>query len=207
VDAEEAVIFDRMTKPQQPEVREHAAKSAFERQSSYDRLAKTFFPEGPCHTKVADLPEGTLDAAWEFFGQLEKRAEMATSMAAKSVNRNKVGYKKRDFRPMLYAIICATRCFYIITTFIRGFHSAYIKSLAMFVQFLKVKTRFIMILITMNLTYIYWNQDLNPERSVLELLETALKEPVHKEEPSVIKFLVYVHAFHPEFKDMDMFQV
>jgi hypothetical protein len=101
------VVFHRMEKPMQPEVLEHAAKSAFERQSSYDQLAKKFFPDGPCHTKVTNLPEETLDAAWEFFGKLEKRAEMATSMASRSVNRNRTGFKKRDFKPMLYAITCA----------------------------------------------------------------------------------------------------
>ena len=147
------VIFDRMEKPVQPEVLEHAAKSAFERQSAYDQLAKKFFPDGPCHTKVTNLPEETLDAAWEFFAKLEKRAEMATSMAAKSVNRNRIGFKKRDFKPMLYAIICATSYHYEIITFIRGLYSAYIKSLAMFVQFLKVKTRFILIFIALKLTY------------------------------------------------------
>ncbi len=74
-------VIAKMVKPEQPEVREHAAKSACKRQSAYDQLAKKFFPEGPCHTKVTNMPEETLDAAWEFFGQLEKRAEMATSMA------------------------------------------------------------------------------------------------------------------------------
>ncbi len=58
------VFFDKMLKPEQPEVREHAAKSAFERQSAYDQLAKKFFPDGPCHTKVTNMPAETLDAAY-----------------------------------------------------------------------------------------------------------------------------------------------
>ena len=76
----------------------------------------------------------------------------------------------------------------------------------MFVQFLKVTTRFTLVLITMKLMY-FWIQDLNPKISVFELMEEALKESVHKEEPSIIKFLVYLHAFDPDFKDMDLFQV
>jgi hypothetical protein len=41
----------------------------------------------------------------------------------------------------------------------------------------------------------------------LELLEQALHEPVHAEEPSVIKFMVYLYTFEPEFKMVDEFQV
>jgi hypothetical protein len=164
---EAEVKFERMEKPTRPEVTEHSLKSAFERQTAYDRLGKEFFPEGPCHPNVTELPLETLDSAWELFEKLEKRAEKATSMAAKSVNRNCVGHKKKDFRPM------------------QGFHCAYIKSLAMLLQFLK---------------------DLNPDKTSFELLEDALKEPVHKDEPSIIKFLVYLHAFDQDFKDMDIFQ-
>lgn len=105
------------------------SQSAFERQTGYDRLKQEFFPEGPCHPKVGCqpralshktliycpiqvslLPKETLDSAWELFENLEKRAEKATSMAAKSVNRNRVGHKKREFKPMQYATKNATRC-------------------------------------------------------------------------------------------------
>jgi hypothetical protein len=102
------VAFERIEKPVQPEVHEHASKSAFERQTAYDRLSRQLFPEGPCHPSVINLPEETLDSAWKLFETLEKRAEKATSMAAKSVNRNRVGYKKRQFNPLLYATYIVT---------------------------------------------------------------------------------------------------
>jgi hypothetical protein len=43
--------------------------------------------------------------------------------------------------------------------------------------------------------------------SDFELLEQALHEPVHAEEPSVVKLMVYLHTFEPEFKMVDAFQV
>lgn len=82
----------------------------------------------------------------------------------------------------------------------------------MLLQFLKVVIWFIRKMINITICaycqiFFYCSQDLHPEKTPSELLEDALKEPVHKEEPSVIKFLVYLHAFEPDFKDMDLFQV
>ena len=49
-------------------------------------------------------------------------------------------------------------------------------------------------------------QEKNPELNEFDLLEAALKDPVHAEEPSIVRFMVYLHAFVPGFKDVDLFQ-
>ena len=50
-------------------------------------------------------------------------------------------------------------------------------------------------------------QDDNPEKNDSDLLEEALKDPVHAEEPAIVRCMVYLHAFVPTFKDVDVFQV
>jgi hypothetical protein len=50
-------------------------------------------------------------------------------------------------------------------------------------------------------------QDDNPETNDGDLLEEALKDPVHAEEPAIVRCMVYLHAFVPTFKDVDVFQV
>ena len=50
-------------------------------------------------------------------------------------------------------------------------------------------------------------QEANAEKNEFELLEEAMKEPVHEVEPSVVRFMVYLHTFVPEFKSVDSFQV
>ena len=50
-------------------------------------------------------------------------------------------------------------------------------------------------------------QDANAEKNNYDLLEQALKDPVHAKEPAMVKYMVYLHAFDPSFKDVDVFQV
>ena len=37
-------------------------------------------------------------------------------------------------------------------------------------------------------------------------LKAALNQPVHEVEPSIVRFMVYLHTFVPEFKSVDVFQ-
>ena len=116
-------------------------QSAFERASRFDILGKKYFPDGPlsCHSKVmqrafkrhllihcsaqvAEPSQDSLDSAWVTFESLETGIQNATSMACRSVNKNRVGYRKTAFKPLL------------------GFHCAYVKSAAMFLEFLKVRS-------------------------------------------------------------------
>ena len=50
-------------------------------------------------------------------------------------------------------------------------------------------------------------QDTNAEKNDYDLLEEALKDAVHAQEPAIVKFMVYLHAFVPTFKNVDEFQV
>ena len=120
--------------------------SAFDLATSYPDLGKKLFPDGACHPSISEISEDILGAAWALFESLEKRIAAATSLAAKSVNRNQVGYKRYNFRPLRYddTIGFMTRQFgaKYTHTFFRGLHSTYVKTLAMFLQFLKVCTWF-----------------------------------------------------------------
>ncbi len=83
-------------------------------------------------------------------------------------------------------------------------YAVYIKSLARFLQFLKVH-----IIVCSEKKFDEFVQDINqdPEKSEFDLLEAALNAPVHSEEPSIIKFMVYLQTFEQKFKDVDEFQV
>ncbi len=64
---------------------------------------------------------------------------------------------------------------------------AYVKSLAKFLQFL---------------------MDQNPQTDdLMVLLKNALREQTHPEDPSIIKHMVYLYTFDPDYKDPDVFQV
>jgi hypothetical protein len=86
----------------------------------------------------------------------------------------------------------------------RGMYAVYIKSLARFLQFLKVQVK-----VCSEKCFNEFVQDINqnPEKSEFDLLEGALNAPVHAEEPSIIKFMVYLQTFEQNFKDVDEFQV
>jgi hypothetical protein len=100
VENEEIVIFERMAPVENRECTEAADMSAFDLATSYPDLAKKLFPLGACHPLVSELPEQILSAAWALFESLEKCIAAATSLAAKSVNRNQIGYKRYNFRPL-----------------------------------------------------------------------------------------------------------
>jgi hypothetical protein len=50
--------------------------------------------------QVIEVTEECLGSAWKLFEKLEMRVAEATSMAAKSVHRNKIGYKQKNFKPL-----------------------------------------------------------------------------------------------------------
>lgn len=104
VDDDDVVVFDRMAKVENPECNEASAMSAFDVATSYPDLAKKLFPDGACHPSIGAIPEETLCAAWALFESLEKGIAAATSLAAKSVNRNQVGYKRYNFRPLRWQL-------------------------------------------------------------------------------------------------------
>ena len=83
-------------------------------------------------------------------------------------------------------------------------YAVYIKSLARFLQFLKVHVKE-----CSEKCFDEFVQDINqnPEKSEFDLLEEALNAPVHAEEPSIIKLMVYLQTFEQNFKDVDEFQV
>jgi hypothetical protein len=104
IDDEEHITFERMAPIENPECTEASAVSAFDLATSYPELAKKLYPEGGCHPLICDIPEEILTAAWALFESLEEGIAAATSLAAKSVNRNTVGYKRYNFRPLRWQI-------------------------------------------------------------------------------------------------------
>lgn len=77
----------------------------------------------------------------------------------------------------------------------------------MFLQFLKVCVSQIALASVISKVVTHQVQDANAEKNSHDLLEEALKDPVHAEEPAIVKFMVYLHAFVPTFKEVDVFQV
>ena len=64
---------------------------------------------------------------------------------------------------------------------------AYVKSLSRFLQFL---------------------MDQNPQTGdYMGLLKDALREQSQPEDPSIIRHMVYLYTFEPDYKDPDVFQV
>jgi len=57
--------------------------------------------------QVGEVTEECLGMAWVTFESLENIIAAATSLAAKAVNRNQIGYKRYNFRPLRYHIYCA----------------------------------------------------------------------------------------------------
>lgn len=77
----------------------------------------------------------------------------------------------------------------------------------MFVQFLKVRVLQIALASVIFKILTHQVQDDNAGKNEFDILEEALKDSVHAEEPAIVKFMVYLHAFVPTFKDVDVFQV
>lgn len=104
MEGEEIVEFEGMAPIENPECTDASAMSAFDLATSYPELAKKLYPDGGCHPLICDIPEEILTAAWALFESLEEGIAAATSLAAKSVNRNTVGYKRYNFRPLRWQI-------------------------------------------------------------------------------------------------------
>jgi hypothetical protein len=77
----------------------------------------------------------------------------------------------------------------------------------MFLQFLKVRVSQIALAAVFSKIVAHQVQDANAGKNDFDLMEEALKESVHADEPAIVKFMVYLHAFVPTFKDVDVFQV
>ena len=77
----------------------------------------------------------------------------------------------------------------------------------MLLQFLKVRVLQISLASVISKFVTHQVQDTNAEKNDYDLLEEALNDPVHAEEPATVRFMVYLHAFVPTFKDVDVFQV
>ena len=158
--------------------------------------------------QVGEVTEECLGMAWVTFESLEKSIAAATSSAAKAVNRNHIGYKRYNFRPLRYFIYCAILFHkYTHICFQRIAFNVYQKLGDVPAVF--EGTRFANCAFASVISKIVTHQvqDANAEKNSHDLLEEALKDPVHAEEPAVVKFMVYLHAFVPTFKDVDVFQV
>ena len=70
----------------------------------------------------------------------------------------------------------------------------YIKSLAIFLQFLKVRVLQTVLVSVMSEIVTHQVQDANAEKNNYDLLEQALKDPVHAKEPAMVKCMVYLHV-------------
>ena len=75
--------------------------------SSFIMFDKIVTNVGNSVVQVGEVTEDCLNSAWVLFESLEKGIATATSLAAKAVNRNQIGYKRYNFRPLRYFIYCA----------------------------------------------------------------------------------------------------
>ena len=150
--------------------------SAFDLATSYPDLGKKLFPDGACHPSISEISEDILGAAWALFESLEKRIAAATSLAAKSVNRNQVGYKRYNFRPLRYQFYDkAIRC---------QIHSYFFQRIAFDVcenlgyVFTVSEGMYMVCKLCFAQIVTHQMQDQNAEKSGFDLLEEALKHQV-----------------------------
>lgn len=154
---------------------------------------------------MGEVTEECLSSAWVLFERIEEGIAAATSLAAKAVNRNQIGYKRYNFRPLRYHSHC-------VILLLQKYTHIYFQRIAFGIR-QKLVDVFAIFKGTCVANYACVGdvanqmQDANAGKNDFDLLEEALKDQVHAEEPATVKFMVYLHAFVPTFKNVDVFQV